>query len=51
VRQDALGGLVSREAAAEEYGVVLDEDFNIDWEGTLERRGGSSKSKVQSRKS
>lgn len=34
VREDVLDGYVSREAAASEYGVVLDEDLEIDWEAT-----------------
>ncbi|HIE12105.1 MAG TPA: hydantoinase B/oxoprolinase family protein [Desulfotomaculum sp.] len=38
VRQDVIDGLVSRDAAAEEYGVVLTEDFQVDIEKTCEKR-------------
>jgi N-methylhydantoinase B len=38
VRRDVVGGLVSREAAFNQYGLVLDDAFNIDWEGTREKR-------------
>jgi N-methylhydantoinase B len=40
VRRDVLGGLVSREAAFKEYGVALDEAFDVDWDGTRAKRGG-----------
>ena len=39
VRDDVIDGYVTREMAAETYGVVLDEDNCIDWEATRERRG------------
>jgi N-methylhydantoinase B len=38
VRLDFLDGYVSREAALEDYGVVLDEAGNIDFEKTTRRR-------------
>jgi N-methylhydantoinase B len=34
VRQDVINGYVSLQAAREEYGVVLTEGLEIDWEQT-----------------
>jgi N-methylhydantoinase B len=39
VRQDVVRGYVSREAAREEYGVVLDDDLSIDADATARLRG------------
>jgi N-methylhydantoinase B len=39
VRQDVVRGYVSREAAREEYGVVLDDDLSIEAEATARLRG------------
>jgi N-methylhydantoinase B len=39
VRDDVIDGYVTREMAAETYGVIIDEDDRIDREATRERRG------------
>jgi N-methylhydantoinase B len=38
VRRDVKNGLVSRQAALADYGVVLNEDCEIDWEATQAKR-------------
>ena len=40
VRNDVVNGYVSREAAADVYGVVLDGDMNVDVAGTEAKRAG-----------
>lgn len=39
VRRDVIDGLVSRDAALEDYGVVLTEDFQVDVLETCKKRG------------
>ena len=39
VRADVMEELVSREAAREQYGVVLRDDFSIDEDATKKQRG------------
>ena len=39
VRDDVIDGFVSRAAAEADYGVVLDEALEIDWDGTAAARG------------
>ncbi|MEW6182102.1 MAG: hydantoinase B/oxoprolinase family protein [Bacillota bacterium] len=39
VRRDVKNGLVSRDAALESYGVVLNEALEVDWEKTRQKRG------------
>ncbi|AXR78252.1 hydantoinase B/oxoprolinase family protein [Natrarchaeobaculum sulfurireducens] len=42
VREDVIDGYVSRKAAREEYGVVITDDDDIDWEETDRRRSKST---------
>ena len=42
VQNDVIDGYVSMEAAANEYGVILTDDLEIDRDATAKQRGGSS---------
>jgi N-methylhydantoinase B len=42
VRADVVDGFVSREAAASDYGVVLDDALDVDVEATVELRASRS---------
>lgn len=42
VQNDVIDGYVSMEAAANEYGVILTDDLEIDRDSTAKQRGGSS---------